>query len=144
MRFNAHVVIDDNDRLLCHPVNLHVGDIGFQFLPVKNQEVLISCWIDEVFHDFLHVIRKLLYLLVLGRVNRIDEEIYTLLNRCEPSVDIFKLLLLGLMHQHSLVDAVTPKHVILENLESPLAKARSLNGFHPITNRDYNIQIVKE
>ena len=57
--FYTHIVVDNNDRLFRHAVDFRVSDIGFQLLSIENQEMFVGCWVDEVLHDFLHIVRKL-------------------------------------------------------------------------------------
>ncbi len=47
------VVIYNQHRLLRQAVNLCVGDIGLQPLPVQNQKVLEGARVDEIRHDLL-------------------------------------------------------------------------------------------
>ena len=53
--FDPDIVIDNRDRLLRHTVNLRIGNICIQLLPVQNQEMLESRRINEIFHNLLKI-----------------------------------------------------------------------------------------
>ena len=56
-RLYIQIVIYNQHRLFSHAVNLCVGDIGLQPLPVQNQKMLKSARVDEICHDLLDVVR---------------------------------------------------------------------------------------
>lgn len=54
-RLYIQIVIYNQYRLFSHAVNLRVGDVGLQALPVQNQKMFESARVDEICHDFLQV-----------------------------------------------------------------------------------------